>query len=116
MPNNFIINDKIEIFYKDLPRGRNWNQYVILCKALRGEGWRLPTIEELSYMCELSKLGVLEFANEYYWSSELNPKVTGKSAYLGYRECIYFPGGARTFQDNTITGIYARPVRDVIHL
>ena len=50
------------------------NQYPRL--ALKGDGWRLPTIEELSYMCTLSQLKVLGFSNEYYWSSELTPKVS----------------------------------------
>jgi len=98
---NFIIEPMgLEIFYKDLPSGKTFNQYKSLCLALKGDGWRLPTVKELSYMCTLSQLGVLGFSNEYYWSSK--------------RECVYFPLGAKIYHDSSTTiGIRARPVRTV---
>jgi len=102
----------LEIFYKDLPYGKTWSQYRSLCLALKGDGWRLPTIGELSYMCTLSQLGVLEFSNEYYWSSEITPFVLGRD-HPGYKECVYFPGGAKAFQDSTRNEICARPVRSI---
>jgi len=105
----------LEIFYKDLPYGKTWSQYRSLCLALRGDGWRLHTIEELSYMCTLSQLGVLEFSNAYYWSSELTPFVP-KTGHPGYKECVYFPGGAKSFQDSTRNEICARPVRNISFL
>ena len=111
---NLVIDAiELEIFYKDLPYGKTWSQYHSLCLALRGDGWRLPTIEELSYMCTLSQLKVLGFSNEYYWSSELTPKISHPQAYVGHRECVYFPGGAKAFQNSTSIGICARPVRTI---
>jgi len=93
----------LEIFYKDLPYGKTWSQYRSLCLALRGDG------------CTLSQLGVLEFSNAYYWSSELTPFVP-KTGHPGYKECVYFPGGAKSFQDSTRNEICARPVRNISFL
>jgi len=116
---HYIIREiGLEIFYKDLPFGKTFNQYKSLCLGLRddgwrlptigelsygdgwnSDGWRLPTIEELSYMCNLSQLGILGFSNDYYWSSE--------------QESVYFPLGTKTYEDSTIIEIRARPVRTV---
>ena len=45
----------------------SWNNAKKACEAL-GEGWRLPTKEELNIMYENKDL-VIGFAGNYYWSS-----------------------------------------------
>jgi len=64
----FINNKKIniEIYKKDLP-DMTFNQAVGACKAL-GQGWRLPTIEELSEMYKLHLKGNGNFSRFIYWS------------------------------------------------
>ncbi len=112
--NNLIIDGMMEIFYKDLPGGRNWNQYYVLCKALKGEGWRLPTLEELSYMYDLSTLGILNFNNGYYWSSPLNERFVGISSYSGHMECMSFSDGSTLFYNTLLSkDLSARPVRNI---
>ena len=112
---NIIIDGTMEIFYKDLPSDKNWNQYYLLCKALKGEGWRLPTLDELRYMYDLSTLGILNFNKEYYWSSSLDNNFVGVSAYSGHRECISFKDGSTLFHNTLISkNVSARPVRSLL--
>jgi len=112
---HYIIGEiGLEIFYKDLPSGKTWSQYRSLCLALKGVGWRLPTIEELYCMCTLRQLGVLGFSNEYYWSSHVNTSPVYQ-VYVGHKECVHFPSGYKAFQNSASTSnrICARPVRTV---
>lgn len=111
---NLIIDGTIEIFYKDLPRGRNWNQYYVLCKALKREGWRLPTLDELRYMYDLSTLGILDFNRGYYWSSSPEDNFTWVNSYSGHRECISFEDGSTLFYNTLLSkDLSARPVRSL---
>ena len=109
---NFIIEPMgLEIFYKDLPSGKTFNQYKSLCLALKGDGWRLPTLNELSYMYGLHNLGVLNFLGDYYWSSSdsISPMIKEDHKYAKS-----FANG-HVFLDHIRYGTrsYARPVRTV---
>tara|TARA_R110000868_G_C10606854_1_gene741026 strand:- start:247 stop:627 length:381 start_codon:yes stop_codon:yes gene_type:complete len=55
-----------EVYPKDLGR-MSWNEANKACANL-GDGWRLPTKEELNIIYE-NKNVVGGFANDYYWSS-----------------------------------------------
>lgn len=109
---NYIIEPMgLEIFYKDLPAGKSFNQYKSLCLALKGDGWRLPTLNELSYMYGLHNLGVLNFLGDYYWSSSdsISPMIKEDNKY------------AKSFTNGHVflhhirygTRSYARPVRTI---
>ena len=57
----------IEVAQYDFPNNNNWDNAKKACKAL-GEGWRLPTIDELKLLY-LNKNKILSFAGSAYWSS-----------------------------------------------
>jgi hypothetical protein len=60
---------KIQIAEKNLDIQMDWNKAMEAAKKL-GDGWRLPTIDELEKMYfELEKKGVGNFEWGCYWSS-----------------------------------------------
>jgi hypothetical protein len=59
----------IEVYPKDAPKKMTWNTANKYCKSL-GEGWRLPTKQELNLMyTNLHKKRLGGFANDAHWSS-----------------------------------------------
>ena len=90
---------KFEVYPKDLGKF-TWNDAKEACAAL-GEGWRLPTREELHLMW-LNKDD--SFASAYYWSSN---ESNDADAWLQN-----FNGGDHDDDYKTSTN-YVRPVRDV---
>lgn len=64
----FINNkkNKVEVYHKDLP-DMTFNEALGACKAL-GQGWRLPTIEELDEMYKLQTTNKCNFSRYIYWS------------------------------------------------
>lgn len=57
----------LEVAQNDFPKEMNWDDAKKACKVL-GDGWRLPTIDELNIIYQnRDKFG--GFANSYYWSS-----------------------------------------------
>lgn len=110
---NYIINGLgIEIFYKDLPTRKLWSQYNSLCLALRGDGWRAPTLIELRAMYDLHLLGVGKFIPTIYWSGDIPNDSFGRPK-AGLRYCVDFRGGfSDDFKENIhITYNQFRPVR-----
>lgn len=64
---------KFEVYPKDLGE-HNWKDAKKLCEDL-GDGWRLPTREELHLMW-VNRESIGGFAAAYYWSSsEFNTNV-----------------------------------------
>jgi hypothetical protein len=113
---NFIVDPMgLEIFYKDLPPWKTFDQYKSLCLALRGDGWRIPTIEELSYMYGLHTLGILGFdSSRSYWSTSNKLNSLGHIKPYTF-QCISFSngdlsGGVTLSFKNVIN---ARPVRTI---
>ena len=107
---NYIIADTLEIFYKDLPSGKTFDQYNSLCLALKGDGWRIPTIKELSYMYGLHTLGILEFDNDRtYFSSSHSSEI--------FFKCINFSNGdviqRLIINTTSFRTIKVRPVRTI---
>ena len=104
----------IEIFYKDLPTHKLWSDYKSLCLALRGDGWRAPTLLELRCMYELHLLGVGLLLPTTYWSGDIpvdnfgNPKN-------GLRYCVNFNGSSPDDLKENIHLTYNefRPVRNI---
>ena len=60
---------KFEVYPEDLGE-HNWKDAKKVCKEL-GDGWRLPTREELHFMW-LNRTAIEGFAAAYYWSSTEN--------------------------------------------
>jgi hypothetical protein len=90
----------IEIFHKDLPSRKLWAQYNSLCLALKGDGWRAPTLTELQCMYSLHKLCVMGFSSDIYLSGD----IPYNSIDNGSRYCVNF--GSDTHE----------PLRRNIHL
>lgn len=79
-----------------------WDEAVVYCKSL-GEGWRLPTIQELWHIFEDENLRK-EFNREHYWSSTENNYDNA------WRQ--YFFNGFQLFS-NKFAYHYVRAVRDI---
>jgi len=64
-----ITGEQIQVAENDFPHGMGWNNAMSACAGL-GNGWRLPTKEELLAMHnQLHKQGRGNFKNEWYYSS-----------------------------------------------
>jgi hypothetical protein len=62
--------ENIEIAQYDFPNKMNWNEAKKVCSGL-GEGWRLPTKEELNTLYK-NAVAIGGFESSYYWSSKEN--------------------------------------------
>ena len=74
--NNFLIIGNLEILNNDLSETMNWTDALNSGNKI-GEGWRLPTKDELIILYKnKSKIG--RFENNYYWTStiESNKEVS----------------------------------------
>lgn len=90
---------KFEVYPEDLGE-HNWNDAVKVCNEL-GDGWRLPTREELHLMW-LNKDD--SFAAAYYWSSS---EFNNNNAWDQY-----FSNGNQ-FISYKLNTNYVRAVRDI---
>ena len=92
---------KFEVYPKDLGK-HNWESAKKVCENL-GNGWRLPTREELHLMW-LNRDNIGGFAAAYYWSS---------SEYNNYNAWgQYFCSGSQNYGYKDHAS-YVRAVRDV---
>ena len=75
---------KFEVYPKDLGK-HNWEDAKKVCADL-GEGWRLPTREEL-HLIWLNKESIGGFAAAFYWSSgeSLNDYAWDQNFSVGYQ-------------------------------
>lgn len=90
---------KFEVYPKDLGK-HSWEDAKKVCEEL-GDGWRLPTREELHLMW-LHRESIGGFAAAYYWSSsEYNVGYAWfQTFYYGYQD-----------GDNKASTYYVRAVR-----
>ena len=65
----------LKVAISDLPYKLNWEDATNTCKEI-GNGWRLPTKEEISLLHKYKEI-VKGFKNENYWSSQQNEKNMG---------------------------------------
>lgn len=79
---------KFEVHPEDLGQ-YSWNYAKIVCAEL-GDGWRLPTIEELHFM-RLNSSVIGNFAAAHYWSySEYNDNLAWSENFSnGYQNFNY---------------------------
>ncbi len=75
-----------------------------LASALKGGDWRIPTFEELTYLYDLHKLGVLNMRGTY-WSSYKDPTGT-------MYKCLNFKTGESTYR-TMHSNLNVRPVRSL---
>jgi len=83
--------ETIEVAKKDFPKPMNWDDAKKACENL-GNGWRLPSIEELKAMYEqLHKQGKGNFQNTWYWSSSQDNSGDAffVNFYFGYDCSLY---------------------------
>lgn len=59
--------DNLEVMTEDLEGRHTWDDAMKACADL-GDGWRLPTKDELNLLYE-NKEKIGGFADDYYWSS-----------------------------------------------
>lgn len=108
--------DKIEIAQFDIPMSMTWEEADAVCASL-GEGWRLPTLEELKDMYKhRERIG--EFITEieedeavellYYWTSDDYPADPNGQAYY-----VRFDNGHYDFAIKYQLNLNVRPVRDI---
>ena len=69
-PYKFFRIGDIEVMHNDFVRYSNYKSSVQAVQDV-GDGWRIPTIDELLYFSDLRKLGVGNFLKDFYWSSSL---------------------------------------------
>jgi hypothetical protein len=75
----------LEVAQNDFPNRMEWNNAVKACSEL-GNGWRLPTKNELNLMYG-NRVKIGRFANNDYWSS------TEEDSDNAWRQ--YFNGGSQ---------------------
>jgi hypothetical protein len=105
---NVITRKQIEVAENDLERKMSWNGAIISAKEL-GEGWRLPTDNELKQMCiQLYEKGKGNFKNDdYYWG------CIKENEFSDHRRIFFFNkgGGVGTYRNMWMSS-YVRLVRD----
>ena len=94
----------LEVAEHDFPEKMYWKESKKACASL-GEGWRLPTKEELTILYE-NKDSIGGFADTWYWSSTETDGIY--SAWIQYfDDGIQFNSYIKGFKYN------ARAVRDL---
>ena len=100
---NTIVVGDLETTPEDLGQ-MDWNEAVLACEGL-GDGWRLPSKDELNELCEhAGRISNKNISQHSYWSST---EVNGEEAWLvEFSLCFSFPvNKGKTF--------YVRPVRKI---
>jgi hypothetical protein len=92
---------KFEVYPKDLGK-HNWEDAKKVCEYL-GDGWRLPTREEL-HLVWVNRESIGGFDTVYYWSSSESDSngAWGQYFYVGYQ-----------LNCNKSSTYYVRAVRDI---
>ena len=102
LKSNLVLSKQINIEIHPEEKEGTWDEAVQYCKSL-GEGWRLPTIQELWYIYEEKELKK-EFSSASYWSS--TDFIDINAWYF------FFSIGLAGNSDKTST-CYVRAVRDI---
>ena len=89
----------------DFPEGVDWEVALNVCSSL-GDGWRLPTIEELQGMYLLHKEDKQNYQNRTYWSRNRGNSMTPWD--------MNFINGSVTFNGFRGKKNQIRAVRDLI--
>jgi hypothetical protein len=104
-PKPIPIQYTLQVAEKDFPNQMNWAEAKKACEAL-GEGWRLPSKDELNSMY-INRNEIGGFTTVAYWSStEAIPAI--RVAWMQY-----FSYGSRLTDDKT-NKCYVRAVRNAL--
>lgn len=101
-----ITGENLQVAERDLVVQMNWFDAELACKEL-GDGWRLPTKEELHELY-INKTTLGGFKDKHYWSSTIQKNVEN-SVWT-----IEFGYGGIGGSDKNRCLYYARPVRTII--
>ncbi len=112
----------IEIYKNDIP-GVRWNKAQSFAQLL-GDGWRLPTLEELALIRSIRNIGDIgrfpveysDFSDSYYWSNEEREFTTKKMIGSGLKStyAYFFDMAEGTSSHNKKSyELRARFVRDI---
>ena len=74
--------NNIEVAQHDFPNAQNWKDAIAKCNKL-GEGWRLPTKDELNKLYNnKKKIGGFKdsYLDDFYWSSLRRKKTSSLRA------------------------------------
>ena len=101
------ITTRLEVYPENAPVPMTWEKAVEYCKSL-GEGWRLPTKDELNKMYEnKDKLGGFgegwlwsssQYANYYAWIQRFSDSIQDTNS----KDSRYAVRACRAFTDITI--------------
>jgi len=94
---------KFEVDQHDLPEAMTWKEAKQTFADL-GDGWRLPTKDELNLMY-INRVAIGGFANYYYWSS------TEYNNYNAWRQ--HFNNGKQGYCSKDCAYLNVRVVRDI---
>ena len=75
-----IQKSKLEWEQNPFKRPMSWYQAMIYIDSL-GDGWRLPTIEELR---NAYNIGAVDFQKNFYWSSSMYTQETTNAWYMSF--------------------------------
>ena len=108
---NFKYGPRLQVADRDFPNQMSWQEAMVSSQSL-GNGWRLPTIDELNGIYSiLHKNGKGEFSNEEYWSStHAAPPDLGHAVDA---KCLYFGDGSITNYSKKFKGSFGLKVRAV---
>ena len=117
-PKPIIAN--LEVYANDFPEKMNWDDAAKACNNL-GEGWRLPTKEELNKLFK-EKDNIGGFESEFYWSSTsfatthaLKASPSLKVSLLdNFHSAQYFGDTEFTASDDNEQKFKVRAVRDIV--
>jgi hypothetical protein len=94
---------KFEVDQHDLPKAMTWKEAKQTFAEL-GDGWRLPTKDELNLMY-INKVVIGGFANDNYWSST---EFNNFNAWFQY-----FGDGSQNYVSKDCAYLNVRVVRDI---
>jgi hypothetical protein len=112
----------IEIYKNDIP-GVRWNKAQSFAQLL-GDGWRLPTLEELALIRSIRNIGDIgrfpveysDFSDSYYWSNKegeaTSVKTQGKDGKSNYAYFFDMAEGTSSHNKKSYD-LRARFVRDI---
>ena len=104
---NQIFRDKysIEIADNDFPHQMHWKNAMAACQRL-GNGWRLPSYDELYYIHHNATLKN-EFKEGWYWTNELDTwnGGLGRARYVDFSS--QYQGGGSDFNESPLASFRA---------
>ena len=87
--------ENLQVAQYDFPEDMSWDDAKAACTKL-GEGWRLPTKDELNLLYQ-NKNKIGGFASDYYWSSTEYNNGSAWRQYFSYGRQVYYYKASRYY-------------------